>query len=485
MDAREIAKQLDAGLITTRRALHNACKSIKYTDVMKCVKKESSRYLLQRKPTRSMSGVSVLALMCAPHDCPGKCVYCPKGDNAPQSYTGLEPAAMRAINNNYDPYKQVIDRLKQYEATAHDSTKIEVVIMGGNFLSTPINYQTDFIKSIYQALNNTKTDNLSELKKENETALHRCVAMTVETRPDVCADSDIKRLLDYGVTRVELGCQSVYDNVLEEVNRGHNVKCVKEAIKRLKDVGLKVDLHVMIGLPGSSAEMDVNMFKILFTDPDFSPDGLKIYPCLIVKGTKLYDDWFAGKYTALTDEKAASIIAQGLEFIPPWVRVKRVMRDIPTTAISAGPKLSNLREVAWAKMIVECNCIRCRETGRKRTAVNPSLSVIDYIASGGREFFISYEDFNTGALVGFARLRLGREAFLRELHVYGKTTPVGLPANDWQHKGYGALLLKEAELIAFANGYKSINVMSGVGVRGYYRKHGYLLEGDFMVKYNN
>ncbi|MBD3312673.1 tRNA uridine(34) 5-carboxymethylaminomethyl modification radical SAM/GNAT enzyme Elp3 [archaeon] len=482
MKPEEIAERVDKGLIKTRKGLKDACKDIKYSEVLKHVKKKTSRRLLRKKPTRSLSGVSVVALMCKPHNCPGECTYCPRGEGAPQSYTGNEPAAMRAANNDYGPYKQVRDRLEQYEATGHDSTKIELIVMGGTFLSTPVSYQEEFMKGAYQALNKSNTNNLDKLKKENESAVHRCVALTFETRPDTCSEEHIARMVYYGGTRCELGCQSVYDDVLRKVNRGHGVKCTKDAIKRLKNAGFKVDLHLMPGLPGSSFKRDVKMFKKVFSDQGFMPDGLKIYPCLVMEGTELYEDWQRGDYQPLSDEQAAKMIAKGLEQTPPWVRVKRVMRDIPTTLVSAGPRKSNLRQLAWKQMSVKCNCIRCRETGRKREASEASLSIIEYKASGGREFFISYEDFNTASLIGFARLRLSSEAFLRELHVYGNTTPVGAKSVSWQHKGYGSKLLREAEETAKSKGYDKLRVLSGAGVRGYYKNHDYVLRNDYMVK---
>lgn len=482
MKPEEIAREVDEGLIKTRKELKDACKDIKYSEVLKHVKKKTSRRLLRKKPTRSLSGVSVVALMCKPHDCPGECVYCPRGEGAPQSYTGEEPAAMRAANNDYSPYNQVKDRLKQYEATGHDLTKIELIVMGGTFLSTPLSYQEEFMRGAYQALNNSKKSGLDELKEENESARHRCVALTFETRPDICSEEHVARMVYYGATRCELGCQSVYDDVLKRIKRGHGVGCTKKAIKRLKNAGFKVDLHLMPGLPGSDFKSDVKMFKTVFSDQGFMPDGLKIYPCLVMEGTELYNEWQRGDYQPLSDEEAARIIARGLENIPPWVRVKRVMRDIPATLVSAGPRKSNLRQLAWKQMRNKCNCIRCRETGRKREASEASLSIIKYKASGGREFFISYEDFNTASLIGFARLRLSDEAFLRELHVYGSTTPIGASGSSWQHKGYGSKLLEEAERIAESKGYDELRVLSGAGVRGYYKKHDYVLDDDYMVK---
>jgi elongator complex protein 3 len=389
---------------------------------------------------------------------------------------------MRASRHNYDPYKQVIDRLDQYEAIGHDTSKIELIIMGGTFLSTSLQYQEDFMIKTYQALNGSKTSSLEQLKLENEVANHRCVALTFETRPDVCTEEHVQSMINYGGTRCELGCQSIYDDVLNKVKRGHGLKETRDAVKRLKDAGFKVDLHVMPGLPGSTKNRDIEMLKTLFTDPTLRPDGLKIYPCLVMKGTELYDSWKRGDYKALSTNDAAEIIGKSLEHLPSWVRVKRVMRDIPTTIISAGPNKSNLRELAWNLMNTECNCIRCREVGRKREAREASLGIKEYKASGGKELFISYEDFTSGALIGFARLRLCEEAFLRELHVYGRTTSIGDKATHWQHKGYGSMLLKHAEEIAASNGYELLKVLSGVGVRGYYKNKGYSLREDYMVK---
>ncbi len=481
----KVISLIKEGKIKTKEDLKKYCKSTPFSKLREYLDPKLREYLdsplLIKKPTRCLSGVSVIAVMCKPHECPGNCIYCPKGENAPKSYTGKEPAAMRAINNNYDPFSQVKDRLNQYKILGHDTSKIEIIIMGGTFLSMPKDYQINFVSGIYKALNNSTTNDLQLLKKENETAKHRCVALTIETRPDFCKDEDIQSMLNYGATRVELGVQTIYDNILKKINRGHTIKETIDATKRLKENGFKVDYHIMIGLPGSSIERDIKMFKTLFSNENFMPDGLKIYPCLVIKGTKLYEEWKKGNYLPLTDEDAIRIISKVMNFVPPWVRIKRIMRDIPATEISAGPRRSNLRELAWK--LSECNCIRCRETGRKRHAKEINLSIIKYRASGGDEYFISYEDFSTGALVGFLRLRLSKEAFVRELHVYGKTTPIG-KTGEWQHKGIGTSLLKIAEEYAFSEGYPKLKVISGVGVREYYKKRGYSLESHYMVKYN-
>ncbi len=435
--------------------------------------------MIKRKPTRSLSGVTVIAVMCKPHECPGKCRYCPKGEYAPQSYTGEEPAALRARYCNYDPKKQVLQRLRQYEETGHDTSKIEIVIMGGTFLSMSKDYKEKFIKGIYQALNNSRKRDLEELKKDNEEALHRCVAMVIETRPDICGAKEIKEMLRYGCTRVELGAQSTSDDVLRRIRRGHNTKVTKMAIKRLKNAGFKVDLHMMLGLPGQDELKD---FNELWRNPDWRPDGLKIYPTLVIKGTDLYEDWNKGLYKPLSNEEALKKVAKILERVPYYVRVKRVMRDIPAKCISAGPTWGNIRERAWKLMRKPCMCIRCREVGRRGLKGNAGFKLRKYDASGGTEYFLSYEGEND-SLIGFLRLRIvNSKAYVRELHVYGKTIPVGARGEGFQHKGYGRQLLCKAEEIARKLGIKELKVLSGVGVRGYYRKFGYELVGDYMVK---
>jgi len=435
--------------------------------------------MVKRKPVRSLSGVTVIALMCAPHECPGKCKYCPKGEYAPQSYTGEEPAALRAKYCDYDARKQVMHRLKQYSETGHDASKIEVVIMGGTFLSTDPEYKEGFIKGIYQALNNSRKNDLEVLKQDNEKALHRCVAMVIETRPDICGKEEVKEMLRYGCTRVELGAQSTNDKVLRNIGRGHSTSITRQAIKRLKNAGFKVDLHMMLGLPWQNELMD---FKKLWVNPDWRPDGLKIYPALVIKGTELYDDWSKGKYNPLTNELALSKVVKVLEGIPYYVRVKRVMRDIPAKCISAGPTWGNLRQRAWNLMKKPCNCIRCREIGRRELKGKIKLKVRNYEASGGIEYFISYEGSND-SLIGFCRLRIiGRKAFIRELHVYGKTVPIGEKGAGYQHKGYGSKLLSKAEDVARNKGVMDLRVLSGAGVRNYYTKHGYELVEDYMIK---
>ena len=481
----------------------------KKTEVYEACNEEEKKLLssiLVTKPVRTISGVSVITVVSRPWPCPGRCIYCPRGNNAPQSYTGLEPAIQRAIRNSYDPYKQTLDRLKQYEAMAQPSDKVEIIILGGTFTATPKDYQVWFVKRIFDALNGKTSESLEEAIKINESAEHRCVGLTVETRPDYCFEPHVDLMLSYGTTRVEIGVQSVYDDVLALVQRGHTVEDVVKATRIAKDAGLKVVYHLMPGLPGSSFERDLEMFKQVFTDPRFMPDGLKIYPTVVVKGTKLYEMWKKGEYKPLRDEEAIKLLVEVKKLVPPFVRIRRVIRDIPATQIEAGVKKSNLRELVLKeleKQGLRCRCTRCREVGHvyKRYGLLPKQENIklirrEYEASEGLEIFLSFEDVKQDILIALLRLRLPSEKahrkevnkepsmIIRELHTYGKELRIGQkPREEWQHRGFGKELVKEAEEIAkYEFGVKKLLVISGVGVRNYFRKLGFELEGPYMAK---
>lgn len=462
--------------------------------------------LLKRKPVRSLSGITVVSVMIAPFDCPGKCSYCPNGIFGvltPKSYTGFEPSAMKALRVDFDSFKQVSNRINQLKLIGHSPSKIELIIMGGTFLSTPIDYQYSFVKGCYDAINQCDSINLEQAKKINETALTRIIGLTIETRPDYSGKAEIDRILDFGSTRVELGVQTIYDDVLQKNNRGNSIRDVVNSTALLKDSGFKVCYHLMPGLPGSSEELDVNCFKEVFSNPDFQPDMLKIYPCLVIPGTKLHEDWKKGEFTPLSSEQAARIIAKAKRFVPKHVRIMRVQRDIPANLIASGAKASNLRQLVekeLEKENFECNCIRCREIGivlRKKkieTGKEPKLCRTDYEASDGLEIFLSIEFEKENSLIGFCRLRipsnpfrkelLGKTALIRELHVYGNAIEIGkTDSSAFQHKGIGKKLLAEAERISLEEfNCNKIAVISGVGAREYYKKQGYELEGLFMAK---
>lgn len=482
-------------------------------EIIKQLKPEESDKLLsvlRRKVVRTISGVTVVAVMTKPSPCPQDepCGYCPGGpvNGVPQSYTGHEPAALRGAQNEYDAYSQVRMRIEQLEAIGHKIDKIELIIMGGTFPSTPLEYQEEFVKQCLDAINEKKSACLEETKKFAETSRIRNVGITVETRPDWAKQEQVDRMLSMGVTRVEIGVQNIYDDIYRRVNRGHCVKDVIEATQIMKDAGLKVVYHLMPGLPGSSFERDLEGFKEIFSNPEFKPDMIKLYPCLVVKGTKVYDWWKNGEYTPYNTDEAATLIAEVKKFVPPWVRIMRVQRDIPAKLIEAGVKLSNLRQIALEKLEAgggRCRCIRCREVGHRwlKDKVKPDpdkieIKTIKEEASGGLELFISAEDPVNDVLLGYVRLRIpsdkatrpeiasAKSAIVRELRVYGPLVPVGKHFSAaWQHKGYGGVLLAEAERTAKEDyGSEKIVVISALGTKEYYKQFGYCYDGPYVSK---
>jgi len=513
------------------------------------------RDVLQRKPVRTISGVAVLAAMTSPAPCPhGKCLPCPGGPDSafasPQSYMGREPAAMRAFEFQFDPYHQVSSRLKQLTIIGHDVSKAELIVMGGTFSARSIDYQEWFVKRCLEAMNDhdslrddsgvpiwrtqissfsNKIDDGSELfdskssdfntsfllledvQKANETAVVRNVGMTLETRPDWTKEEHIDEFLKIGGTKVELGVQSVFEDVLLKMNRGHTVAETVAGNRRLRDSAFKIGFHMMPGLFDTDVDRDLEGFVDLFSNPDFKPDYLKIYPTLVTEGTELCRMWQDGGYTPLNDENGPELVSKIKAVLPKWTRLQRIQRDIPADQILAGIQKSNIRQEAEKLLHArgeKCRCIRCREVGHNILRGNPpmpeniQLLVESYECCGGSEYFISFEDLKSDVLVGFIRLRfpnaphrseLKNAAVIRELHVYGSLTPIGetsetlsAPLADnnrsWQHRGYGRELIQKAEEIAADGGYEKISIISGIGVREYYRKYGYEFDGIYMTK---
>lgn len=467
---------------------------------------EAKRILAsRRKPSRTLSGVTIIAIMAKPYPCPhGKCIYCPGGPEfgTPQSYIGEEPALMRAQRVEYDPYEQVRVRLKQYEYLGHKPSKVELIVMGGTFTAMPRGYQEWFITMALEAMNRYPEPkpwepvSLQEAQLRNETAKIRCIGLTIETRPDWAREEHADWMLYLGATKVEIGVQTIYDDILAKVRRGHTVKDTIEATRILKDSGFKVVYHIMPGLPGSDLDKDLEMIKTIFEDPDYRPDMLKIYPTLVVKGTVLYNWWREGRYKPLSDEEAVELISEMYRYIPKYVRVMRIQRDIPASIIEAGPKKGNLRELVERRCMekgIAIKEIRFREVGRQLWKYNRlpdpkyiKITRITYEASRGIEEFLAVEDVKNDIIIGFLRLRIpsekahrpeidGRTAIIRELHIYGPQVPVGeKPLFEWQHQGWGSRLLREAERIAREEyDVKKMLVLSGIGVREYYRRHGY------------
>ena len=466
--------------------------------------------LLRRKTTRTISGVTVVAVMTKPQPCPQDepCAYCPGGpaQGVPQSYTGHEPAAMRGSQNNYDPYQQVQSRISQLSAIGHRVDKIELIVMGGTFPATPREYQSRFIQRSLDAITGKDSASLEEAKANAETSKIRNVGITVETRPDWCKQPHVDAMLDMGVTRVEVGVQNPDDQLYRLAGRTHTVADVAEATQVAKDAGLKIVYHLMPGMPDSNPQRDLAAFNRVFTDPAFKPDMIKIYPCLVIADTKAYDWYRKGTYKPYTTEEAANLIAEIKKSLPPWVRVMRVQRDIPSGLIVAGVDKSNLRQLVQQKLLEHgerCTCIRCREVGHRKAADNVSpdmdkiqISTIRYPASEGTELFISAEDPENNVLIGYLRLRVPSakahrpeikavpSAIVRELHVYGPLVPVGKHSTQaWQHKGYGAVLLGEAERLAQEDyDLKKLLVISALGTKQYYMRFGYNRDGVYVSK---
>ncbi len=441
--------------------------------------------------------------MTQPMGCPGQCIYCPTYTATPQSYTPESPAVLRAISCEYDARKQVELRLRILTEMEHPTDKVELIIMGGTFLASPADYQFEFIKDCFDALNGTESASLEEAQRINENTRHRCVGLCIETRPDWCRQEDIERMLEFGATRVELGAQILDDRIYELVGRGHKVNDVVNATRLLKEYGFKVHYHWMPGLPGSSPEHDLELSKMMFDDIRFKPDGLKLYPTMVVAGTELEKWQREGRYQPYDNDVMVNLVADIKACVPKYVRISRVLRDIPAKYIVGGLK-DSLRNIVKQKMKeqgINCRCIRCHEYGHRIKdgwqIGEPRLTRMDYEASEGQEIFLSFED-EMETIFGLLRLRIqdkhlpgvesptGKMALVRELHVYGPEVAIGRSnvVAAVQHKGLGKLLLMEAERIASEEfGAPLIAVLSGVGARQYYSSDlGYELKAGYMVK---
>jgi elongator complex protein 3 len=455
-----------------------------------------------KKITRTISGITPVAVMTQPSPCPGKCIYCPTFTYTPQSYTPESPAVLRARQFEYSAKRQVESRLGTLTQMGHPTDKIELIVMGGTFPATPLAYQRDFIKDCFDALNGQPSADLPEAQSINQTAAHRCTGLCIETRPDFCGQKEIESWLELGATRVELGVQTLSDEIYETIKRGHTVADVAKATALLRRNALKVHYHWMPGLPGSTPEEDLRLSRMLWEDERFRPDGLKLYPTMVVEGTEL-EKWFRdGRYQPYTDEVMLDLIAHIKAQVPRYVRISRVLRDIPAKFIVGGLR-DSMRDPLrrrMGQMGLACQCIRCREYGfrsRDHWAIGePDLTRLDYAASGGREILLSFED-SDDTCFGLLRLRmedtpvptLSEEirrsaAIVRELHVFGPELVLSQRRESAaQHRGLGKMLLREAERISREELHKDwICVLSGVGAREYYRSEGYEAQGNYMVK---
>jgi len=459
--------------------------------------------LRMRKPVRSLSGVCVITAMVEPRPCPhGRCVYCPGGPEwgTPQSYTGKEPASARALQCGYDPFLQVRSRVEQLEEIGHRVDKVELLLFGGTLTSYPREYLRWFVKECLDALAGSRHATLEEAQAEAERARVRVSDLGLETRPDRCGEGEVDLMLELGATRVELGVQAADEGLLREAGRGHGVREVEEATRAARDAGMAVVYHLMLGLPGSDPERDLESCRRVFEEEGFRPDAVKLYPTLVMPGTELHERWRRGEYLPYPLEELVDLLARIKSLVPPWVRIQRVQRDIPVNLPSAGPERGDLRALVQERMAslgLRCRCIRCREVGRFRGKLDEGELVLvlrEYRASGGEELFLSWEDPERDVLVALLRLRLPSPrahrpelegaAVVREFHVYGPLVPVGErpPEGAWQHRGLGRALLEEAERLAEERGRERVAVLSGIGVREYYRRLGYRREGPYMCR---
>ncbi|NCC70084.1 tRNA uridine(34) 5-carboxymethylaminomethyl modification radical SAM/GNAT enzyme Elp3 [bacterium] len=467
------------------------------------IKKNYNFELLCKKHrVRTLSGVAVIAILTKPYKCPGNCAFCPTQEDMPKSYLSNEPAVMRAIENEFDPKKQVEFRLKSLKNTGHDTSKIEIIIMGGTWSYFDYEYKEYFIKSVFDALNGFDSDTLEESQINNEKSENRCVGLTLETRPDYINEKELIEMRKFGATRIEIGVETIYDDVFELNKRGHFVKEVIEATKLLKDTGFKVCYHLMPGLPGSSVKRDFEMFEKVYNDEKFCPDMVKIYPCVVTKNAEIYNWVKDGTYIPYSDSELMKLLIEIKKITPYWVRINRLIRDIPSTSIEYGNKIPNLREIIKREMLKNgdsCNCIRCREI--KEEIINKDdikLFIDKYEASSGIEYFLSFENNERTILYSFLRLRipsyyfskkehfisdLDKCSIIREIHTYGRVTNFSEKENkNTQHIGFGKNLIKEAEKITLEYKIKKIAVISGIGVKEYYKKNGFEKSGTYMIK---
>ncbi len=455
----------------------------------KIKKNRNLEQVLITRPVRTLSGIAALTVLTKPYKCPGRCIYCPSEPQMPKSYLRGEPAAQRAYLTNFDPALQVKTRLRSLDLTGHNTEKIELIILGGSFPSYPKKYQGNFVKKCLEALNNSQARNLKAVQKQNEKAKARCVGFSIEARPDQVNLNNLKWWRELGITRLEIGVQSVFNNILRISKRGHSINDTIKATQLLKDWGFKVVYHLMPNLPGSTPKKDLASFRLVFSDQNFQPDQIKIYPLVILKNAPLYKIWQKGKYKPYSQKILKELLVRIKKMTPYYVRIIRLIRDIPGYYIIAGNKITNLRQVLHQEGVI-CHCIRCREV-KDAPRQKPYYYLQTYHASDGTEYYLSYENKKKTKLYAHLRLRFPspgsyfeKAAIIREVHTYGRVASILKKTEQKiQHKGLGKKLIKKAESIARQNGYQKIIVISGIGVRAYYRKLGYRMgKYSYMVK---
>jgi elongator complex protein 3 len=449
--------------------------------------------LLQRlrmKPVRTLSGVATVSVLTRPYPCPGECIFCPDDSSMPKSYIADEPGALRAAQNAFDPFRQAASRLASLESVGHPTGKVELLILGGTWSAYPRDYRAEFVRRLLDALNGEDSSSLADAQRRNERAPRRNVGLVVETRPDTISAEELRHMRTLGVTKIQVGVQSLDDRILAMNRRGHASADTRRAFRLMRAAGFKIQAHWMPNLLGATPESDRVDFARLFDDPELRPDELKIYPTILVKESPLYAYYERGEYRPYSYEELLELMAAVKPVIPPYCRVNRLARDIPVHHVAAGNKRSNLREDAQRLLAARgarCRCIRCREVrGKKVARAELLLEDTAYDAGGARERFLSFVAPGD-RLAGYLRLSLPRErhpdldwpdlrdaAIVRDLHIYGQTLPLGESRDGAaQHLGLGGGLLARAEQIARDGGFSSLAVISAIGTRDYYRERGF------------
>ena len=458
---------------------------------------------IRMKPGRTLSGVTTVTVLTAPCYCPGECVFCPNDSRMPKSYLPDEPGAARAFQNNFDPYKQVRSRIDAYEAVGHPTDKIELLILGGTWHAYSHEYRERFVRRCFDAMNEKEIEDLAEAQTFNETARHRNVGLVIETRPDEIKPAGPAEMRRLGVTKVQMGAQSLDDEILVLNKRGHSVADLLRATALLRAGGFKIVLHWMPNLLGATLASEREDFGRLWASAadgfGFCPDELKIYPTQLLEGTELFEYWQLGKYKPYSTEELIDLIADIKPSIPPYCRVNRVIRDIPSTHVVEGNKHTNLRQEIFKELKQRgevCRCVRCREIRGEKVDAN-QLRLVDevYRPAYAEEHFLSYVTPDD-KLAGYLRLSLPSAdapdtgmadldgaALIREVHVYGQSIEVGeARVGAAQHIGLGTQLLERAEMIARDAGYRRMAVIAAVGTRLYYKSRGFERSDLYMLR---
>jgi elongator complex protein 3 len=461
---------------------------------------------LQMKPMRTLSGVAPVTVLTKPYPCPGECIFCPSDATMPKSYLADEPGAMRAAYHDFDPYEQTAARIRALENIGHPTDKIELLILGGTWDAYPAVYQEWFVRRCLDAMNGTPSQTLFQAQARNEQASHRNTGIVTETRPDTISAEKIWHLRRLGVTKVQLGVQSLDDNILGINKRGHTAEDTRNAFRLLRLAGFKIAAHWMPNLLGASPSSDLSDFDMLWSDPALRPDELKIYPCALLADTALHEEWRSGRYQPYDEETLIQLVADCKARIPAYCRVNRIARDIPATNIVAGSKRANLRQLARERLVIRnqrCRCIRCREVRFSPVDLDcVNWSTLVYPTDVTFEFFVGATT-QSDELAGFLRLSLPKRssrtklacknsgksvfdeienyAMIRQIHVYGPALEVGSNSNgEAQHSGIGQSLMERAKAIARSEGFQKISVIAAVGTREYYRQNGFELGELYM-----